>query len=183
MNIQENNRTSQNQLLWINNALSGFLRSCFTHLNKFSLGYGFLFGATSTLLTVAAIIWYGVLAYPLPWKVTDPRDPRFDINQFRFSDYSKDADLYDALKFIIKDGKTTKHQVDALLSKIAKADVKQYFKLRPTDSSDDIKFYYTYRNIRSILLEHLTMMPEGEFTWEVFIVFDKNEKVKDMKVI
>lgn len=184
MTDQNNNRTSWRQLRWLKNALCNFFNIIFSHISRSGIGYGFLFGVTSTLLTVAAIIWYGVLAYPLPWKVTDPRDPRFDINQFRFSDYSRDADLYDALKFIIKSGKTTKHQVDILLGEIAKADTEQYFsKPRPADNSGDTKFYYKFRSIRSVLLEYLTMTPEGEFTWEVFIVFDKNGKVKEITVI
>lgn len=42
------------------------------HFSRFGAVYGFIGGVVSTILTLAAFIWYGLLFYPLPWKATDP---------------------------------------------------------------------------------------------------------------
>lgn len=43
---------------------------------------------------LAAVFLYGVLAFPLPWKVIDPADPRFDVTKFRLTDYQSSVPTY-----------------------------------------------------------------------------------------
>lgn len=44
-------------------------------------------GWASAALTLAAVFFYGILAFPPPWKILDPTDPRFDVTQFRLTDH------------------------------------------------------------------------------------------------
>ncbi len=49
-----------------------------------------------------------------PWKITDPHDPRFVEEKFRFSDYEKSEDLQEALRVMFPMG-TPKEKVDEVL--------------------------------------------------------------------
>lgn len=183
MNIQENKRTSVNQLRLIYNVLYGFLRASCVHLRKFGLGYGFLFGSTSTLLILVATLWYGILAYPLPWKVTDAENSKFDTLTFKFTDYDSDLALFKTLNKLLPVG-TSKRDVDRILGSVGGAKISKFLgKDFFIKGGADQRYYYEYRNIRSVLIEAIFMLPEGEASWKVSIVFDKNEKLLTLNVI
>ncbi len=87
-------RTSAQQVLWVWNKISGFFKGLFSHIRRCRGVYSFLLGALSTLLFLWAFIWYGILAYPVPWKVIDPTDSRFDVTKFRLTDYQGSVPTY-----------------------------------------------------------------------------------------
>ncbi len=150
-------------------------------MKRFSAIYGFLAGAVTTLLILAAIIWYGVFAYPLPWKVTDPTDPRFNPQNFRFTDYENSRELGEALRAIFPLG-TEKEIVDLALGK-AGASVPNKGYTKPNVANNYTFFLYNYRNPRSEYLEYITMTSQGEFSWRVTAAFDDDGRLKEIRAI
>lgn len=73
-------------------------------------------------IVVLALLWtgysyFGVYHMPLPWKVTNPHDPQFNEEAFRFEDYyGRDGgeQLQEALRVMFPIG-TPKEKVDHIL--------------------------------------------------------------------
>ncbi len=87
-------RTSAGQIRWVFNGLWLLICRIGRHFSRCRGIYGFLAGWVSAILMLAAVFWYGILAFPLPWKVIDPADPRFDVTKFRLTDYQHSVPTY-----------------------------------------------------------------------------------------
>lgn len=171
---QSSERTSAAQLQCVATILSRGLRAIGRHLRRVSAIYGFLAGAITVLLILAAIIWYGVFAYPLPWKVIDPTDPRFDPQSFRFTDYDTGRELGEALRAMFPVG-TSKEQIDALLSRSG-VHIRPYTPAKREKTPPNL-YYYSYSNWRSYILDRLLVMPADDNAWEAAVYFDENNKI------
>ncbi len=171
-------KSSLAQIKWLGKKLWGFVSGIARHIWKFGLFYGFFAGIISTLLVLIAIIWYGVFAYPLPWKVIDPTDPRFDPMEFRFTDYEsgvKEAAFYSCLF----PAGTEKTYIDKILVDAGKARVKaRKSKDYYAESPEDKTFYYTFRSLGAAITEQLLPVPQGEFTLTLSLIYDKDMKLK-----
>lgn len=136
----------------------------------------------TTLLIIAATVWYGIFAFPLPWKVIDTASPRFRIEQFRLTDYPNANALGTALNSLFPVG-TSKEKVDAVLVR-AGAHIKPLMPAKTQKPPFPNAYYYTHRNWRSILGEIVMMAPSrDEFAWKALIYFDQNNDVKKIVAI
>lgn len=175
-------RTSAQQLMWVWNKISGFFKGLFSHIRRCRGVYSFLLGALSTLLFLAAFIWYGVLAYPLPWKVISSNERGFRSSEFKFTDYTSDSELQKVLDSMFPIG-TDKSSVDLILVEKSRARVVKYHGPDPTIDSTDERYYYTYVSFRGQFFELIAFVPQDEFVQEVTIVYTKNGKLKSLHVI
>ena len=87
-----------------------------------------------------------------PMKVTDPSDPRFDPDAFRFEDYLTKEELIDAFRKLFPPG-TPKEFVDRALIKAGGAQ---------SWESDSIKNLFYYREPENIVL-HFKQPPNNGF--------------------
>lgn len=145
------------------------------HLRRRSAVYSFFAGSATTVLLALVFVWYVLFAFPVPWKVTDPDDPRFEATQFRFTDYDNSTELGEALRAIIPVG-MPKDQVDQILSK-AGAQVRPYIPGRNAKNPPNL-FYYAYGNYRSIFFDVLYMTPFGDNAWKAGIYYDQYNNVQ-----
>lgn len=181
-NKSESARTSAGQLKWIGSIFCSFFCGLARHVQKFGLFYGFVSGSFVTLCVLAALIWYVFLDFPLPWKITDPSDPRFDPMKFEFTDYVGDDELQRVLDIMFSIG-TEKSEVENFLMKIGKAKGIKYQGPDKFIEQSDERYYYTYRHLRGVIFEIIFMVPENEFTWKISVVYDHNNKLKKLHVI
>jgi hypothetical protein len=168
-------RTSAAQLLLLSRIATTPLKVVARHVADWRVPYSFLSGITFTLLSISAFVWYGLFAFPLPWKVTDPTDPRFDPGKFRFTDYSDGTKLDAALETMFPVG-TSKEIVDAALSK-AGARVTAH---KPANN-EPIRgnlFYYSYWNLRATVIDQMLLTPAHDNAWEAAIYYDQDNRVK-----
>lgn len=180
---QGSRRTSKSQIFSAFEAIRDTVSAACAHAVRFGFLYGFLGGIIFATSVLSVITWYGVLAYPLPWKVTNPAEQGFEISEFRFSDYSSDNDLILALRIMFPAG-TEKSNVDLILVDKAGARIRKNKRLPASPiPPNDTMYYYTYRSIRSVVLDIVSMMPEGEFTWKVSIIYDEDDRIKSINVI
>lgn len=128
------------------------------------------------LMIGSALFWYGALAFPLPWKVTDPREPGFEIQKFKFADYESSLALTIALQEIFPVG-TDKSNVDDLLIYQAGAEIEKYpRKPASPDPQSHTRYYYRYSNFRSYLFSFIPA-PGATFSWNVTAVYDENDRL------
>jgi len=168
-------RTSAQQLMWVWNKISGFFKGLFSHIRRCRGPYSFLSGALSTLFFLWAFIWYGVLAYPVPWKVIDPTDPRFDPLAFRFSDYDSGFQSGQVYACLFPKG-TDKSYVDRILVDIGNA-ITQKNMVKNKDYYHPNEYKYTYSTPRSKFGHAMyTLVAEEK---SIFIRFDALNKVED----
>lgn len=169
-----NQRTSLGQLRSIACFVMSFFAMLARHIYRFRGSYSFIAGAVSTLLCLAAIIWYGVFAFPLPWKITDPHDPRFNPQNFQFTDYSNSRELSEVLRVMFPVG-TEKEVVDRALSR-AGATIRKYTPAKNEKIPKNL-YYYSYRNFRSVIGSFLAVTTLDDSAWKVGIYYDENETV------
>lgn len=167
-------RTSAQQLMWVWNKIIGFFKGLFSHIRRCRGVYSFLSGALSTLFFLWAFVWYGVLAYPVPWKVTEPTDPRFDPLAFRFSDYSPSY-LPEVQPCLFPAG-TPKSYVDHILVEIGGASVKKDAFLPSYERSHPNMYTYTYSRFRDRLRHAYFSMLSDKHSIEVR--YDSANKVE-----
>lgn len=168
-------RTSAKQIAGFLKATGAALGATARHIQKLGLVYGFLFGSATTIAVAAALLWYGVFAFPLPWKVTDPTDPRFDKQNFTVTDYGSQDEFDDALEAMFPIG-TKREAVDAAMEK-AGARIKPYKPAKHETSPPNL-YYYEFWNLRSLWYSLLTMTSDDEFTWRAAIYFDEEDRVE-----
>jgi hypothetical protein len=167
-------RTSAAQISWVVDKVESMGRCFARHIGRYGLGYGFLGGVAATILTLAAVVWYGVLAYPLPWKVTDPKSHEYNKNSFQFTDYETKKDLLTALKVLLPIG-TPKMEVDALLESQGGAG-KTLYDMRAAAKNGETRYVYTYKNARSFIQDRLhpnLSSINGPHAWRVAIDYDE----------
>lgn len=155
-----------------------------SHFSRFGAAYGFIGGVVSTVLVLMAFVWYGLLSYPLPWKVTDPASPYFDASDFEFSDYQGEKQLQEALEKMFPAG-TKRSEVEKTLVKVGRARSSKNSKPKSAlkiNLSDQI-YRYEYRNYRSLIYEVIARVPEGEFGWKMTIVYDDQDNLISIYVI
>ena len=111
---------------------------------------------------------------PVPWKITDPTHPRFNSENFLFTDYNNSTDLGAAVRAMFPVG-TDKSVIDAAMKR-AGVRIDKYTPGR-TEIGDKNLYYYRQRNWRSVVLEFLTMTPVNEFSWNVGIYYDDRDRV------
>jgi hypothetical protein len=182
-NSSSSPRTSTAQLRWVGGVSWRFACALARHVQKFGLVYGFLLGSAATLCVLAALIWYVVLDFPPPWKITDPSDPRFDVTKFEFDDYTSDIALSKALRILFPIG-TDKSDVDRVLGDMGRAKISKVTGKNPyRDDPSEQEYYCEYRSLRSFISDYFSGMPEGEFTWKVLVTYDQNNKLKKIHVI
>ncbi len=138
------------------------------------------------LLFTAAVplFWFVGMEKPIPWKVTDPSDPNFKIEEFRFTDYTSEHKLELALEILFPVG-TDKAYVDKILGEIAKTEIKQV-KFRHPTMQDQIEFRYGHNNqIRKIIVSFMPVAgpPYWDPSHNVSIEYEKNFTVKSIKVL
>ena len=145
------------------------------HLRRRSAIYSFLAGSATTVLLAWVFVWYGLFAYPVPWKATDPNDPRFDLSEFRLTDYPTSSELGEALRAIIPIG-MPKSQVDQILSK-AGARVTPYIPGKRAKNPPNL-YYYAHANYRSIFYDVLYRTPLDDNAWKAGIYYDEENYVE-----
>lgn len=161
--------------MWVWNKISGFFKGLFSHIRRCRGIYSFLSGALSTLLFLAAFLWYGILAYPVPWKVIDPTDPRFDPLEFRFSDYDSPSYLSEVQPCLFPAG-TPKSYVDHILVEIGGASVKKDELPQSHEYYHPNMYTYTYSNLRDRLRHFLFSLMSDDGYMEVR--YDSENKVE-----
>lgn len=167
-------RTSAQQLMWVWKKIIGLFTGLFSHIRRCRGVYSFLLGALSTLLFLAAFIWYGVLAYPVPWKVIDPTDPRFDPLEFRFSDYSPSY-LLEVQPCLFPAG-TPKSYVDHILVEIGGASVKKDDLRKHPEYYHPNMYKYTYSRFRDRLRHaYFSMLSDKLY---IRVRYDSENKVE-----
>ncbi len=165
-------RTSGAQLRCAGHALRRIVSGLAKHVQKLGLIYGFVFGSVATLCVLAGLIWYVVLDFPPPWKVTDPADPRFDPMKFEFADYDG-AGLGHALACLFPAG-TPKDDVDKILVETGHARIMQ-------DKNNPHTVYYSYNLLRKKLAPLIFPIPSSNLPATIYfpITFDENQRVKE----
>jgi hypothetical protein len=173
-------KSSLAQIKWLGKKMWGFVSGIFRHIWKFGLFYGFFAGIISTLLVIVAILWYGVFAHPLPWKVTDPRDPRFDPMEFRFTDYKSREEEETVFYSCFLSKGTEKAFVDKILVDAGGARVKEHkSKYFTSKYPEHREFSYTFRSLGAAITEPFFPVPQGEFNIRFSIMYDKDLKLTD----
>lgn len=167
-------RTSAAQLFFLVSVVKRAIYRIGGHIRRCGWVYGFVGGVATTLLTLAAIIWFGAFAYPLPWKVIDPADPRFDIRTFRFTDYADSKDLAEVVRHLIPPG-TPKDEVDKLLIR-AGAHIEPYIPGRNATNPPNL-YYYTDWNLRTIFFGLRYMMSFEDIAWTLGVYFDDQDRL------
>lgn len=143
---------------------------------------GFLAGSVITAFVCFCILWYGFFAYPVPWKIVDPNHPRFDINKFHFTDY-EEQDLEEALQVIFPVGSNKDDVENVLVTKLRAHKHTMNPPKSRLPAPTDKKYRYVYKHLRSTVFAYLAMMPDTEFAWKINIIYDENEKLKEINVI
>ncbi len=144
--------------------------------SKLTVGiYSFVGGGAATLIILAAVIGYGFLAYPLPWKVTDPASARFDYADFKFTDYHKSGELGYALSCLFPKG-TPKKEIDKILVDIGNAKVKKY-ESKNTEFYHPNEFRYDYPNRRKKFYHFVYSMISRNT--HIFIKYDDQNLLED----
>lgn len=119
---------------------------------------------------------YGVLAYPPPWKVTDPSSRLFNPAKFSFSDYRTPAEIDRAARILFP-LHTTKAAVDQVLLGAGHATAKLY------DQGISSKVYcyvYSSGSARSFITGVFAWVldnHEAQKLWFVFVRYDPAGKV------
>ncbi len=170
-NQSESVRTSAGQLKWAGSVICSIFCGLARHVKNFGLFYGFVSGSFVTLCVLAALIWYVVLDFPLPWKITNPSDPRFDPMKFEFTDYGPN-EIRNILPVMFPVG-TNKSEVDKVFKEIKfiRAGKVAPYKHNEEKRNNE-EYYYEYRPLRSFVLERFAFVPEGEFTYKVYFSYD-----------
>ncbi len=88
-----------------------------------------------------------------PFKVTDPNDPRFDPMKFKFSDYTFNNNLYDALDKSLTNGISIE-EIDKILVDSGKAEKKFVKTLVNKQNLYTYKYRRWYHPIFSFLAMH-----------------------------
>lgn len=134
-------------------------------------------------LVAFPIIWYGLLAYPLPWKELDPLKQEFQIEDFRLTDYSDKIILMKALYQIFPVG-TPKEKVDDILIKRGGAKSYRYHYKHP-EMLNIIDYRYKVWNLRAVFRKIvLTLMISPNYGgWHVRVKYDKDLRVESIRVI
>jgi len=150
-----------------------------SHIKKFGLLYGFLLGKVMTLLIVSLLIWFALLDAPMPWKVTDPSDPKFDPMKFEYTDYHSNSEFRTALKIMFPLG-TEKSYIDKILVEVGGGTVRKY-NYKHESLKDKITYRYGYNNIFRKIPMHIIFMPiplpPAEWPSH-YVAFDFNEDNK-----
>lgn len=131
-----------------------------------------LVGILLFLCLLYSLVVYGLFEYPLPWKVVDPTDPRFNVSNLHFTDYKDRTELGAAMRELFPPG-TSKAIVDDTL---AKADVTSV-KVSAGPKGPQNVYHYSYRNLRSLVLEIISLRPAGDSSWKIGVQYDENDTV------
>ncbi|TAL27549.1 MAG: hypothetical protein EPN97_16920 [Alphaproteobacteria bacterium] len=139
-------------------------------------GLRFVTGLMLAFLAVMSFQRYGVLGYPLPWKITSPSSKLFNPHKFRFTDYRTRAEIDLVARTLFPVG-TPKAAVDAILHDAGHASVKLY------DTGISSKtFCYTYsssasRGFLTGVVAWVLNNPEADKLWFVFVRYNQQSKV------
>lgn len=155
-----------------------------THIYQFRFSYGFLLGIFITVFSIYCVAWYSIFEAPVPWKIVDASDPRFDPHNFRLTDYSSKKELKHTLDILFPAG-TDKTYVDEILHTAGGALVLEYKSTHPV-YRDRIVFDYIYQNyprrfFRDIL--PIPPLPDDLASQHIRIAYDQDLKVQKVTVL
>ncbi|MEZ0226051.1 MAG: hypothetical protein ACAH83_15965 [Alphaproteobacteria bacterium] len=139
-------------------------------------GLRFVTGLMLAFLALMSFQRYGVLAYPPPWKITNPSSMLFDPGRFRFTDYRTGKDIDHLVRTLFPVG-TPKTAVDKVLHDVGHASVRLY----DTGASSKV-FCYTYsssasRGFLTGVFAWVMNNPEADKLWFVFVRYSATGKV------
>lgn len=177
MKDRKSERTSAQQLKWIFCQCGHATGNLWRHVSRFGLAYGFVCGVISGIAVIMAVIWYGILSYPAPWKIINPANQNFNPVHFRFSDYGSGSSLGHALSCLFPAG-TEKKYVDHILKDIGHARVKKY-------SSENEVYMYSYDLPRDRIYERIFPVPQDSRTDNIsfLIEYDDQLKIRNAKFL
>lgn len=135
--------------------------------------------ALLALFFIFSFLWHGVFEAPLPWKVTDTSDSRFNPEKFRLTDYGGKVNFQKNLEILFPVG-TEKSYVDRISVDIGKAATKEFSPKHPM-YHDNIYFDYGYHNQARWYLWRYIPVPHAPDDWpsHLFRVeYDTNLRVK-----
>jgi hypothetical protein len=139
-----------------------------------------IFGVLLVLLVGGAGYFHYVVArMPLPWKVTDPHDPRFVEENFRFEDYyGRDGSkrLQEALRVMFPIG-TPKAKVDRILYE---NQPKFTDKTKWGGSMKQTRNYPRKKSERNIYHYYYTPYPHALNIFVVSVFYDSDNLVKEV---
>jgi hypothetical protein len=139
-------------------------------------GLRFVTGLMLVFLAIMSFQRYGVLAYPPPWKITNPSSKLFNPAKFRFGDYRTGKDLEQAVRTLFPVG-TPKATVDKILHDSGHASVKIY-----NTGASSKTFSYTFsssasRGFLTGVVAWVMNNPEADKLWFVFVRYNSQNKV------
>lgn len=136
----------------------------------------FVTGLMLVFLAIMSFQRYGVLAYPPPWKITNPSSRLFNPDAFRFTDYrtGKEIDLVARTLFPVG---TPRASVERVLHDAGHASVKLY----DTGISSKV-FCYTFsssasRGFLTGVVAWVLNNKEADKLWFVFVRYNPANKV------
>lgn len=132
------------------------------------------------LCSIFSFIRYGVFEAPLPWKVTDTSDARFNPEKFRLTDYGSDSQFQKSLSILFPVG-TEKSYVDRISVDVGGATVEKFVPKHPM-YHDNIYFDYGYHNkARWTVRNSIPFIPPLSPDWPSHffrVEYDKDLNVK-----
>jgi hypothetical protein len=137
----------------------------------------FVIGCLLVIGVLAAVVRYGVLGFPYPWKAIDPASSRFSPAAFRFSDYHTPRQFDYAMHRLFPPG-TPRAEVERVLRDAGGAEQKLF-----ASTASMRSYAFRYREERAFLLDIIAWLvttSDRGYSWYVLVKFDGADRVVDV---